>query len=401
MPFSHQKGLFASFSFAIILILAPFAILRVGAQGVGSIGLSLRPTSGVTGEHVQITLNISKFLEERGDLAFLNLYSHKTFDFAWDIGGWSRDPADWNTVHTATLQIIGNGVVDFMGFLNGTASIPEIRSSEMGEHIIYAVYHDRDSGSPVNYWWQYFEVTGVGSHDYSELVVDIDKSRCQVRVSGPPIVDSNEVVSGDQKTTYYYMLTGSDIKVETWSSDATRYVFNETWVTFPDRSTQEYDTPTITFTLTGRTLVEVFYDERWQPTGPVCIIATATYGSPLAEEVVFMRSVRDDMIGSNRVGSVLVEGWNTFYYSWSPPLARAIADSTLLKAAFKVLLLPLLGTMHVVAFQYKVLAPVSPELASIVGFATAAFLAIGVYLFLPSWFLSELVRRKVAGKTRA
>ena len=397
---SRWNSPFASFSFLIILTLAPFAILGVGAQGVGSIGLSLNPTSGVTGEHVRVTLNITKFLEERGELALLNLYSHKTFDFAWDIGGWSRDPADWNTVHTAALQIIGNGVVDFRGFLNGTATIPEIRSSEMGEHIIYAVIRDRDSGSPVNHWWQYFEVTGVGSHDYSELVVEIEKSRCQVQVSGPPIVESDEFDSGDYKTISYYMLTGSDIKIETWPSDATRYIFNETKVTFPDGSEQQYDTPTITFTLTGRTFVEVFYNERWQPTGPICIIATATYGSPLAEEVVFMRSVRDDMIGSNKVGSVLVEGWNAFYYSWSPPVAAVIADSSFLKSVFTVLLLPLLEIMHVVAFQYNSISPVNLELASVSAFILAALLSTIVYVALPVGVIVVCYRKKKLIKSK-
>jgi len=196
------------------------------------------------------------------------------------------------------------------------------------------------------------------------------------------------------------MLTGSDIKIETWPSDATRYIFNETKVTFPDGSEQQYDTPTITFTLTGRTFVEVFYNERWQPTGPICIIATATYGSPLAEEVVFMRSVRDDMIGSNKVGSVLVEGWNAFYYSWSPPVAAVIADSSFLKSVFTVLLLPLLEIMHVVAFQYNSISPVNLELASVSAFILAALLSTIVYVALPVGVIVVCYRKKKLIKSK-
>ena len=114
-----------------------------------------------------------------------------------------------------------------------------------------------------------------------------------------------------------------------------------------------------------------------------CIIATATYGGPLAPEVVYMRSVRDDMIGSNGVGSVLVDGWNKFYYSWSPPVANAIAGSAFLKSTFTVLLLPLLGIMHITAFQYSFVAPVNIELASVSAFATAALLSIMFYSVLP------------------
>jgi hypothetical protein len=119
------------------------------------------------------------------------------------------------------------------------------------------------------------------------------------------------------------------------------------------------------------------------PPGP-CIIATATYGSPLASEVVFMRSVRDDLIGSSAAGSVLVKWWNSFYYSWSPPVASAIAGSDQLKTLFSVLLSPLLWSMYVVAGVYESLAWLSPDLAAIVSFMLAAALSMSIYILLPA-----------------
>jgi len=115
-----------------------------------------------------------------------------------------------------------------------------------------------------------------------------------------------------------------------------------------------------------------------------CIIATATYGGPLAGEVVFMRSVRDDLIGSSPTGSVLVSAWNSFYYSWSPPVAYAIADSGALKSVFSVLLAPLLGSMYVVAEVYHGLAWINVDLAAVVSFILAAALSIGIYIILPA-----------------
>jgi hypothetical protein len=119
------------------------------------------------------------------------------------------------------------------------------------------------------------------------------------------------------------------------------------------------------------------------PKGP-CIIATATYGGPLASEVVFMRSVRDDLIGSTPTGSVLVNAWNSFYYSWSPPVASAIAGSGGLKTLFSALLSPLLGSMYIVAGVYNSLAWLSPDLAAVVSFMVAAALSISIYILLPA-----------------
>lgn len=119
------------------------------------------------------------------------------------------------------------------------------------------------------------------------------------------------------------------------------------------------------------------------PPGP-CIIATATYGGPLAGEVVFMRSVRDDLIGSSPAGSALVKWWNSFYYSWSPPVASAIAGSDQLKTLFSVLLSPLLWSMYVVAEVYESVAWLSPDLAAIASFMLAAALSISIYILLPA-----------------
>jgi sugar lactone lactonase YvrE len=143
--------------------------------------------------------------------------------------------------------------------------------------------------------------------------------------------------------------------------------------TTPTPSTVVTSTPTPTPTPTPAS----------PPKGP-CIIATATYGGPLASEVVFMRSVRDDLIGASPTGSVLVNAWNSFYYSWSPPVASAIADSGGLKTLSSALLAPLLGSMYVVAGVYDGIAWLSPDLAAVVSFMIAAALSISIYILLPA-----------------
>jgi len=131
------------------------------------------------------------------------------------------------------------------------------------------------------------------------------------------------------------------------------------------------------------------------PVGPQCIIATTAYGSEMADELAYMRYVRDNMIGSNDVGRMLVEAWNAFYYSWSPPVARLISANPQLRPIFGGALLPIVGIVHGVAYVYSSLAPFSSPFASVMGFLFACVSSLAVYVLLPSFILRIIYRRKL------
>jgi hypothetical protein len=121
-----------------------------------------------------------------------------------------------------------------------------------------------------------------------------------------------------------------------------------------------------------------------QPPRQGCIIATAAYGSPMDPEVAHMRHVRDDLIGSSKTGRVLVDRWNAFYYSWSSPVAKWIRESDTRQAAFRILLSPLLGVIHLTELTYTSVAQMNVELASVVAFAVASFLSVMAYVVVPT-----------------
>jgi hypothetical protein len=114
----------------------------------------------------------------------------------------------------------------------------------------------------------------------------------------------------------------------------------------------------------------------------------------MAPEVVYMRHVRDELIGSAPTGRILVDAFNTFYYSWSPSLARIIAANEALRAAFRVLLLPLVATVHVAALIFTTAGIItgSPDVASGVAFLSAACMTLVTYAVLPVLSVAELIK---------
>ena len=70
--------------------------------------------------------------------------------------------------------------------------------------------------------------------------------------------------------------------------------------------------------------------------GGGCFIATAAYGSYLAEEVKVLRRFRDDHLLTNQAGSAFVR----FYYEFSPPVADYIKSHAALKTAVRYMITP-------------------------------------------------------------
>jgi subtilisin family serine protease len=71
--------------------------------------------------------------------------------------------------------------------------------------------------------------------------------------------------------------------------------------------------------------------------GGGCFIATAAFGSPLAEEVWILRELRDAYLMKNTIGKTLV----SLYYRYSPALAHHIAKNPKTQRAIRIALYPI------------------------------------------------------------
>jgi hypothetical protein len=100
-----------------------------------------------------------------------------------------------------------------------------------------------------------------------------------------------------------------------------------------------------------------------------CFIATAAYGTPMAEEIQVLRKFRDEYLLTNPVGKALVE----FYYTVSPPIAAFITEHPSLKPIVRAGLLPTV-TMSTVVVN------TSPaEKTAIIGLLVLVSLAVAIW----------------------
>ena len=79
--------------------------------------------------------------------------------------------------------------------------------------------------------------------------------------------------------------------------------------------------------------------------GGGCLIATAAFGSEMAPQVQFLRELRDNTVMSTQSGTTFMNGFNQFYYSFSPQIADYERENPVFKEAVKVTLTPLLTSL--------------------------------------------------------
>ena len=76
--------------------------------------------------------------------------------------------------------------------------------------------------------------------------------------------------------------------------------------------------------------------------GGGCLVATAAFGSEMAEEVQMLREIRDRSLLATRSGSAFMAGFNQFYYAFSPTVADWERQNPAFKEVVKAAITPML-----------------------------------------------------------
>jgi len=87
-------------------------------------------------------------------------------------------------------------------------------------------------------------------------------------------------------------------------------------------------------------------DER----GGGCLIATATFGSELAPQVQQLREIRDNSLLQTQSGQSFMQGFNQFYYSFSPAIADLERENPIFKEMVKITITPLLTSLSILNY---------------------------------------------------
>jgi len=109
---------------------------------------------------------------------------------------------------------------------------------------------------------------------------------------------------------------------------------------------------------------------NFKATNSSCFIATAAYGTPMAEQIQILREFRDKYLLADPVGRTFVD----FYYRVSPPIAEFITEHPSLKPIVRA------GLMPAVAMSAVAVNTTPAEKMAIAGLLALVAAALSVWV---------------------
>ena len=84
--------------------------------------------------------------------------------------------------------------------------------------------------------------------------------------------------------------------------------------------------------------------------GGGCLIATATFGSEMAPQVQQLREIRDNKLLQTESGTVFLDSFNEFYYSFSPTIADYQRENPVFKEFVRLAITPLITSLSILNY---------------------------------------------------
>ena len=117
--------------------------------------------------------------------------------------------------------------------------------------------------------------------------------------------------------------------------------------------------------------------------GGGCLIATATFGSELAPQVQQLRELRDNKLLQTNSGTIFMNTFNNFYYSFSPIIADYERENPVFKEAVKITITPMLASLSILNY-------VDSE-QEMLGYGISLILLnVGIYFAVPTIIIFKI-----------
>lgn len=131
-----------------------------------------------------------------------------------------------------------------------------------------------------------------------------------------------------------------------------------------------------------------FQKELTLDSGGGCLIATATYGTELAPQVQQLREIRDNILLKTEAGTSFMNGFNQFYYWFSPTIADWEHQNPTFKEAVKVGITPMIISLSLLDHID------SNSEEKVLGYGAALILLnVAIYFVTPIYLINTIKRR--------
>jgi hypothetical protein len=168
----------------------------------------------------------------------------------------------------------------------------------------------------------------VGSYDHNLYAITEEEKEYDLTIAST--TGGSVFAPGEGTFTY---VEGTEVNLVAEAEEGYRFI---NWTGDVD-TIADVEDATTTITMNGDySITANFEEEPSEPSGGGCFIATAAYGTPMAEEIEILREFRDEYLLTSAQGQALVN----LYYRVSPPIAEFINEHPSLKPIVRIGLLP-------------------------------------------------------------
>jgi tetratricopeptide (TPR) repeat protein len=142
--------------------------------------------------------------------------------------------------------------------------------------------------------------------------------------------------------------------------------------------------PESTLTLQMEREARILLEESKQGGG--CLIATATYGSEMSQQVQQLRELRDNQLLQTESGTAFMATFNDIYYSFSPIIADYERENPYFKEAVKLAITPMISSLSLMENAESESEVLSIGISVII-------LNLGIYLAVPAIVIVGIRKR--------